>query len=330
MSTFIQQAKYLFYSEGALLQTDGFKKRSLVVSTLAEAEFFADSGHFQDILYGFPLTADKIERCRSLNQRLAEFHVMIDSYAILKELDRVGSDSCVWSIFIAVDCGYGREGVPWDDDRLIALAGEVTNGRFLSLAGIYTHCGHSYNSQTPSDVARTACTRMSQVKQQLEAADIRCSVYGIGSTPSCSSIVPEMQNVNEMHPGNYIFYDLQQHMIGSCSKQEIACTIATRIIGHYPERNELLIDCGFTARTKQGMDVCAAVFKDHSELRLVGMTQEIGIVSSDEKIDFTKFPVGSMILQYPWHSCASAGMHPAYFVHVNGVVTAVWKPCRGW
>lgn len=56
-------------------------------------------------------------------------------------------------------------------------------------------------------------------------------------------------------------------MIGSCTKQEIACTIATRIIGHYPERNELLIDCGFTARTKQGMDVCTAVFKDHPELR---------------------------------------------------------------
>ncbi len=51
-----------FCSEGALLQTNGFEKRSLVVSTLVEAEMFADSGHFQDILYGYPLTADKIER----------------------------------------------------------------------------------------------------------------------------------------------------------------------------------------------------------------------------------------------------------------------------
>ena len=43
--------------EGAVLQTGGRKSR-IVVSTLAEAEFFAKGG-FDDILYAVPLTPDK-------------------------------------------------------------------------------------------------------------------------------------------------------------------------------------------------------------------------------------------------------------------------------
>lgn len=36
-------------------------KNCIVVSTLAEAEFFADGG-FDDILYAYPFTQDKIPR----------------------------------------------------------------------------------------------------------------------------------------------------------------------------------------------------------------------------------------------------------------------------
>lgn len=40
--------------------TDG-TKRCIVVSTLAEAEFYANAG-FDDILYGYPLSPNKLER----------------------------------------------------------------------------------------------------------------------------------------------------------------------------------------------------------------------------------------------------------------------------
>ena len=50
--------------------------RGLVVSTLAEAEFFAEAG-FEDILYGYPLMEHHMARNFNLAQKLNEYHVMI-------------------------------------------------------------------------------------------------------------------------------------------------------------------------------------------------------------------------------------------------------------
>lgn len=40
--------------------------------------------------------------------------------------------------------------------------------------------------------------------------------------------------------------DVQQSVIGSCSLEDVAVRVLTRVIGHCPHRNQLLIDCGWT------------------------------------------------------------------------------------
>lgn len=48
------------YREGADLMTNGTRKK-IVVSTLAEAEFFASHG-FDDIIYGKPVSESQLSR----------------------------------------------------------------------------------------------------------------------------------------------------------------------------------------------------------------------------------------------------------------------------
>ena len=48
-----------------------------------------------------------------------------------------------------------------------------------------------------------------------------------------------------MHPGNYIFNDTTQSILGSATESDIAVRVLTRIIGHYPATNMLLIDLGW-------------------------------------------------------------------------------------
>ena len=48
------------FSEGGELMTNG-KKRKIEVSTVAEAEFYADHG-FDDILYGTPIIERRITK----------------------------------------------------------------------------------------------------------------------------------------------------------------------------------------------------------------------------------------------------------------------------
>ena len=53
-----------YFRELGILMTGG-TKRQITVSTIQEAEFYADHG-FDDILYAFPITADKITRSVSI------------------------------------------------------------------------------------------------------------------------------------------------------------------------------------------------------------------------------------------------------------------------
>lgn len=88
--------------------------------------------------------------------------------------------------------------------------------------------------------------------------------------------------------------------------------------------------------------------------RLVGLTQEHGQVEAvDGQLDFEQFPVGSILALIPYHvsvtprvpsvpalchgsvsplsqACATAAMHPVYFVHAAGKVVELWRPVRGW
>ena len=88
--------------------TDG-TRRQVVVSTLSEAEFYADNG-FDDIAYAYPLTADKIPQVARLTSRLEKFHVNVDNSVILSALDEYTSLPAdkKWSVFLKVDCGNKR------------------------------------------------------------------------------------------------------------------------------------------------------------------------------------------------------------------------------
>lgn len=40
--------------------------------------------------------------------------------------------------------------------------------------------------------------------------------------------------------------DVQQSIIGSCSLEDVAVKVLTRVISHCPHRNQLLVDCGWS------------------------------------------------------------------------------------
>jgi D-serine deaminase-like pyridoxal phosphate-dependent protein len=49
------------------------------------------------------------------------------------------------------------------------------------------------------------------------------------------------------------FYpDVQQMTLGSCKLEDIAGRVATRVTGHYPHNNQILIDAGFLATSHDG------------------------------------------------------------------------------
>lgn len=322
--------------EGAVLQTGG-SRRGLVTSTLQEAEFYAEHG-FDDILYGFPFIPHHMPRVAQLTKRLEKFHVMIDSQVAVDTL--AANDpppGKQWSALLAINCGNNREGVWWEAGEAEALAWQLYKTPSVTFAGVYVHCGNSYKAVQSGDVEGVrdqTIERLLAVVDRIKGRGVACPGIGVGSTPTCSRPGPSMKQLTELHPGNYIFYDAQQVSLGSCREEDVACCVATRVIGHHPDRNQLLIDCGFTGLTKQGMGQLPSgccIFRGHPNLKLDNMTQEIGFVDAVEgRLDFEQYPIGCMLFLLPWHSCATAAMYPEYQVVEGDVVVDVWRPTRGW
>ncbi|XP_061853151.1 D-serine dehydratase-like [Colius striatus] len=325
--------------EGAELATGG-SRRGLVVSTLAEARFFA-AGGFDDILYGFPLPGpERMEECAALARRLEAFQLLIDTPQALALLRRHPlPPGKRWLVWLKLDCGNGRAGVLPTDPAALSLARAIAEDapEEVALVGVYAHCGNTYGCRdiaAVQSVARDTTAAVLRFVAALRQAGVDCPQATIGSTPSCSHPVPEMAQLTELHPGNYLFYDLQQTLLGSCRPEDVAIRVLTRVVGHYPHRRQLLVDCGWAALSLHGYDQgpagCAAV-EGHPQLRLVGLTQEHGQLEAvDGQLDFGRFPLGTVLALVPFHACATAAMHPIYYVHAEGKVVELWHPVRGW
>ena len=119
--------------EGAALQTGGSRKR-IVVSTLREAQFFADGG-FDDILYAVPITADRLKDAAALTRKLDAFHIMIDNTVQLAHILRSPppSEDKRWSVVVMVDCGYHRDGVDPHDSASLELVQSICESDTFTL-----------------------------------------------------------------------------------------------------------------------------------------------------------------------------------------------------
>ncbi|KAL8164643.1 UNVERIFIED_CONTAM: hypothetical protein K2H54_000484 [Gekko kuhli] len=151
--------------EGGDLMTGGTRRR-IVVSTLAEARFFADGG-FDDILYAYPLPFDKVDVCAALTERLESFHVLVDSpeaLALLQRRPLHGGKR--WKVWLKVDCENGR-GLRHTDPAALELAQAIAAGP-TELAGVYAHCGNSYHCQGVPDIQTVARSTTQQVLQFTE------------------------------------------------------------------------------------------------------------------------------------------------------------------
>ncbi|NXP25090.1 DSD1 dehydratase, partial [Scytalopus superciliaris] len=132
--------------EGAALATGG-TLRGIVVSTLAEARFFA-AGGFDDILYAFPVPGWRLPECSALAQKLQAFQLLVDSpqgLELLRQNPLPGGKR--WLVWLKVDCGNGRglSLVP-PSPHIHCLSQDVAPNppKVVTLVGVYAHCGNTY------------------------------------------------------------------------------------------------------------------------------------------------------------------------------------------
>jgi len=78
-------------------------------------------------------------------------------------------------------------------------------------------------------------------------------ILSIGDTPTCS-VAEDFSGIDEIRPGNFVFYDLSQYQIGSCTIDQIAVAMACPIVAIHETRNEIVIYGGGVHFSKERLE----------------------------------------------------------------------------
>ena len=306
----------------------------ITVSTLAEAEHFADGG-FRDITYAVPIAPEKLARAAELGRRIERLNVLVDSEVALRAVDEFyRAQNVVFDVFLKVDCGYHRAGVDPENPDSERLANALSTSEAVRFHGLLTHAGHSYSARSVEEIRRIAAEETASLTRFRALLGNDMLVRSVGSTPTLS-VQESFSECDEVRPGNYVFYDAFQAAVGSCRLEDCAVSVLTTVVGSYPERNAMIVDAGALALSKDlgpdhleprfGYGVVCDTSLRPLPMKLVALSQEHGKIETAHPV-----PVGTRLRIVPNHSCLTAAMFDTYRVLDGGEVVDTWKPVRGW
>ncbi len=309
----------------------------ITVSTLAEAEYFARHG-FTDLVLAAAITPAKLRRAAELVSQGIGLTLLTDDPETASLL---GAHPLPVRALIEVDSGERRSGVDPASGALLVI------GRALGshLAGVLTHAGHSYAAGSVEEVKRIAeAERRAAVTaaERLRAAGMGCDVVSVGSTPTAVHGT-RFDGVTEVRAGVYMFQDLFQAAIHSCTRADIAMTVLASVIGRRPGDNQVLLDAGALALSKDrstqrspqdsgyglvwGMDATPV----YGECIVERVYQEHGIARGEAALPFEQLPVGGRVRIAPNHACLTAAAYDRYHVVAGGQeIVDVWDRVNGW
>jgi len=300
----------------------------ITVSSFDMAAYFAESG-WEDILVAFPFNPLEIKRLNELSSK-CQISVMVDNQEAIKSLQRLDNQV---GFYIDIDTGYGRTGVKSDDLQQIEdLIGTSSQQIKLDFSGFYCHAGHSYKSKSraeQTEIHKKALSDLAGLKQHFASYYPRI-LYG--DTPNCS-IQTDFEGVDEITPGNFVFYDMTQASIGSCDESDIAVALVCPVVGKYSDSQQIVIHGGAVHFSKESLKVNDRLTYGKllnytgpgwSSLQngsyITSITQEHGVLGMEKEL-FGHTRIGDLLAFYPVHSCLTANMMKRYTTLEGEVIT---------
>ena len=319
----------------------------ITVSTLKEAEQFFASG-MSDIFYAVGMAPHKLPQAAALLRAGCQLRILVDNVAAAQAIAAYAvAHDVAFAVLIEIDTDGHRSGVKPEAPDLIAIAQALTTDPRVTLTGVMTHAGASYDFHDAASLQRIAeqervlCVRAAT---RLREAGFACLEVSVGSTPTALS-ARSLDGVTEVRAGVYVFFDLVMANVGVCDLGDIAMSVLTTVIGHQREKNWAIVDAGWMAMSrdrgtqKQPVDygygqVCDAAGQPIAGCTVASANQEHGIVewrdAGHEQSIEARFPVGMQLRILPNHACATAAQFPTYEALDSDGVVSTWPRFYGW
>jgi D-serine deaminase-like pyridoxal phosphate-dependent protein len=279
-----------------------------------------------DLLVAYPVIGHaKLERLMAVARR-AHVTVSLDSLAAARQLSEAAQAAGVKVGALAeTDVGMGRVGVS-PGAELLGLARGIERLAGLSFEGIAFYPGHI---KANGEAGREALTALGGVIQRILAdfrrEGIEARIVSGGSTPSLYHS-HELEGLNEIRPGTYVYNDWNTVASGACTEDECAAALLVTVIST-ARPGQIIVDGGsktFSSDRFAGsaestfghvVEAPGAVFHK--------MNEEHGYVDVT-KCD-RKFEIGERLTIIPNHICVAVNLHERVYGIRGGELEEVWE-----
>lgn len=298
--------------------------RAITVSSVDMAGYFAEAG-WDDLLIAFSANPRQIATIDRLAARI-HLELLVESPETVTFLrERLTHPVDIW---IKVDVGAHRTGIAVDDHaQIVALAHQISGPR-LNFRGLLTHAGHSYHPEPGDTIAaiyQRALNGLLRAKEALVQAGYPQPELSYGDTPTCT-LIEDLSDLDEIRPGNFIFYDLMQYQLGVCSEQDMAVAVACPVVAKHREagQHRLVLYGGAVQLSKEFLEVSGgrsygglapltsagwgALLPD---AHLYALSQEHGLAVVTPS-QFETIRVGDLLAVLPVHSCLTVDLYSQY------------------
>lgn len=298
---------------------------AITVSSVEMAQYFAAHG-WDDITIAFPVN---LRQSRELNDlaRQTRLGLLVESAEAVRRLaETLTAPVDLW---LKVDVGAHRTGLPWDQPEAAAQVLEAVRsappGSFR-LRGLLTHAGFTYAARGADEVCRRSSkslTRIEELRSALTGAGFDPLEISVGDTPA-ASLCAIPSSVDELRPGNFVFFDAQQVQIGSCGWQDVAVALACPVVAKHPDRCQVVVYGGAVHLSKDYLvegeqrSYGAVCLPEGSRwgAPLAGaytasLSQEHGIIQLSPA-DLDRVQIGGLLCILPAHSCLTVTLMKRY------------------
>ncbi len=303
---------------------------SITVSSVKMATYFASNG-WKNITIAFPVNLLEIDELNLLAKDI-KLQLIVSDLVTLRKLQQYLLNDA--GVFIEIDTGAHRSGVdPSDLALLDEMIDSVQTQGPVEFCGFLSHAGHSYLVNEIEQI----CDIHRQERRMVAGLGARYRnvfpglILSTGDTPTCS-ICNDFIGVDEIRPGNFVFYDVMQAAIGSCALDNVAVALACPVVAVYPSRNEAVLYGGAIHLSKDFIPIPDGRPMFGYLARLCGngweilpddnfvksLSQEHGLVKLSEK-EISNVRPGDILLVLPVHACLTAHQMRHYYT-LNGQV----------
>ncbi len=296
----------------------------ITVSSLDMATYFASDG-WDDITVAFPANWLEIDKINHLNSSITLNLVVVSLETITFLAEHLKEEL---GIFIKIDTGYHRTGVDPNNTALIgSIIKVITQSGKLNLLGFLAHNGHTYHAKSVDDIAEIhllSLQILSKLKKKFESEE-NPIIISLGDTPGIS-LMDDFEGVDEIRPGNFVFYDLVQERLGSCGFKDVSVAMACPVVAKHAERNTVIIYGGGVHFSKEfltdknGNKIFGLIVRLEkngwsdpiSGCYLSSVSQEHGVINSSDSF-LNAINIGDVIGVLPVHSCMTADLQSSYY-----------------